>query len=88
LETIKGGRGDIDRCRGELQLLKKSRSTTLYVEKAKVFASVTVKLKQNGTQTVAVGAYTVTVVVNGNNKITDIYIGTPKPAAKGNQNQQ
>jgi len=35
-------------------------------------ASASVKLKQNGTQTVTVGAYSVTVVVNGNNMISNI----------------
>ena len=35
-----------------------------------VLATASVKLKQNGTQTVAVGTYSVTVVVNGNNMIT------------------
>ncbi|MCL2163803.1 MAG: hypothetical protein FWH55_05265 [Oscillospiraceae bacterium] len=56
-----------------------------------------VKLKSNGTQTVQVGGYTVTVVVNGNNKITDVYAGAPTSSGnngnsqgnnKGNQNQQ
>jgi len=49
-------------------------------------ASASVKLKQQGTQKVKVGIYDVTVVVNGNNKITDIYIGTPPPLAGGGQN--
>jgi hypothetical protein len=52
----------------------------------KVFASVSVKLKQSGTQTVKVGGYDVTVAVNSNNKITDIYIGSPAPNTGGNQN--
>ena len=37
-------------------------------------ASQSVKLKQNGTQIVKIGAYSVTVVVNGNNKITGIFV--------------
>jgi len=46
-------------------------------------ASASVKLKQNGTQTVRVGDFNVTVVVNGNNKITDIYVGTPPSSGGG-----
>jgi len=53
----------------------------------KVIASASVKLKQNGTQTVTVGGYTVTVVVNGNNKITDVYVGV-QAKSSGNQNNQ
>jgi len=56
-------------------------------------------VKRNGTQTVKVGEYDVVVVVNGNNKITDLYVAgfpnTPAPPAptppkdsKGNNNQQ
>jgi len=48
-------------------------------------ASASVKLKQNGTQSVNVGGYGVTVVVNGNNKITDCYVGIPTNNG-GNQN--
>ena len=54
-------------------------------------ASASVKLKQNSAQTVKVGDYDVTVVVNGNNKITDVYVGVPeKTGGKNNQgdNQQ
>jgi len=51
-----------------------------------VLASALVKLKQNGTQTVKVGDYDVTVVVNGNNKITNCYIGAQ--VNNGNQNSQ
>ena len=43
----------------------------------KVMASASSKLKQSGTQTVTIGDYTVTVVVNSNNKITDVYVGAP-----------
>ena len=49
-------------------------------------ASQSAKLKQSGTQTVAVGEYSVTVVVNSNNKITDVYVGTPAAATNGSQN--
>jgi len=41
---------------------------------SEIGASASVKLKQNGTQKVTVGSFTVTVVVNGNNKITNLYI--------------
>jgi len=51
-----------------------------------VLASQSVKLKQNGTQTVKIGDYDVVVVVNGNNKITSIYLGSP--TGSGNQNNQ
>ena len=50
-----------------------------------VLASSSIRLKQNGTQTVQVGDYKVTVVVNGNNKITSVYVGTP--GSNGNQNK-
>jgi len=50
----------------------------------KVMASASVKLKQSGTQTVKVGDYTVTVVVNGNNKITSITVGSQTPPGGGN----
>jgi hypothetical protein len=48
-------------------------------------ASASVKLKQSGTQTVKVGDHDVTVVVNGNNKITECYVGVPASGG-GNQN--
>ena len=59
-------------------------------------AAQSVKLKQNGTQTVTIGGVDVTVVVNGNNKITDIYVGAPadngnngnSQDSDGNGNQQ
>ena len=51
-------------------------------------ASASVKLKQNGTQTVKVGEYNVTVVVNGNNKITDCYVGVPAGSGGQNGNNQ
>jgi len=44
-------------------------------------ASASVKLKQSGTQMVKIGEYDVTVVVNSNNKITDVYVGTPTGSA-------
>jgi hypothetical protein len=54
-----------------------------------MLASVPVKLKSSGTQTVKVGEYDVTVVVNGNNKITDVYVGLPAAAGDGqNGNSQ
>ena len=52
----------------------------------KVLASASVKLKQSGTQTVKVGEYDVKVVVNGNNKITDISVVNPVPATNSNRN--
>jgi hypothetical protein len=44
-----------------------------------ILASAQVTLRQSGTQTVNVGGYTVTVVVNSNNRITDIFVGSPPP---------
>ncbi|MCL2165256.1 MAG: hypothetical protein FWH55_12930, partial [Oscillospiraceae bacterium] len=56
--------------------LQNSTTVTLTVKdtSGKTVASASVKLKQSGTQIVKVGEYDVTVVVNSNNKITDIYI--------------
>ena len=51
-----------------------------------VLASASVKLKQNGKQIVNIGGYNVTVVVNDNNKITDIYVGAPAASAGNAQN--
>jgi len=50
--------------------------------------SAFVKLKQNGTQIVNVCGYSVTVVVNGNNKITNIYLTGTQSAASNQQNSQ
>jgi len=54
---------------------------------AVVLASASVKLKQSGTQTVKVGDYSVTVVVNGNNKITSVYLGAVAGGGGGGGNQ-
>jgi len=51
-----------------------------------ILASATVKLKQNGTQIVKIGEYEVTVVVNDNNKITNIFVGAPAASAGNAQN--
>jgi hypothetical protein len=57
---------------------------------SKVLASALVTLRQQGTQIVNVGGYTVTVVVNSNNMITGLTIGNvPAPPTSGNnQNNQ
>jgi hypothetical protein len=80
--------------------LQNSSTVTITVEGTcalcgdmQVMASASIKLKQNGTQTVTVGGYAVTVVVNGNNKITNIYVGALSGSggnqnSQGNQNQQ
>ena len=51
-----------------------------------ILASASVKLKQNGTQIVKIGEYEVTVVVNDNNKITNIFVGAPAASAGNAQN--
>ena len=51
-----------------------------------ILASASVKLKQNGTQIVNIGGYDVTVVVNDNNKITNIFVGAPAASAGNAQN--
>ena len=43
-----------------------------------------VTLRQSGTQVVNVGGYTVTVVVNSNNKITDVRVGGTTSTTGGN----
>jgi hypothetical protein len=53
---------------------------------AVVLAYSSVRLRQNGTQTVQIGDYIVTVVVNDNNRISDIYVGIPDTNTGRNQN--
>jgi len=71
--------------------LQNNANVTITVEEhysdgsSAVAASASVKLKQNGTQTVKVGGYDVTVVVNGNNKITECYVGSPPAGGGGSQ---